>query len=969
MSKKASISIAIALVFLLSSSYFSQAQSTASGSISSSVLSKEIPYSDVMFLGNISSSVANYSGNMNVILIFNFTNENALQTLLANLSNPFSQQYQKFLTASQFNAEFAPSSSIYSSAVSYFNKYGLWDQQTFQNRLILSITGSAVNFSEAFKTNFSASYTNGVLSYGPSSAPQLPSWLAGSVNNIIGLSSTEQSMNLNLVNYGSLAPAALANFTSVNGSLYPYPNPVPTQNGIQLLYGSYLQVAYNETPLLSRTLPTNQVIATILWGGSYTSNGNTINTGPYNPSDIYYYFNHTMPTGQPKPRIIGVPVNGALPPGTSAANDTSGAVLENTLDLEMAGSLAPGASIYNVYGPNSTFSDLTVAFNTILSPPKSYSGLANVSVISNSWGSNDTVSSAWNLLLQECQARGITVLASSGDSGNSFSSSKSVSNTEYVQFPSTLAYDTYGVVAVGGTNLSINPVSLALQSEQAWYLPPSSTSSDTLGTVGGISNLYAEPSWQYTSQANVVLKGSGRGVPDVSAIANNTLVYYSNVTHKGLFIIGGTSISSPVVGGIIAEMNAYRELTGLGRMGFINPSIYMLGTQQYDPGLAGGYTPPLKPFYDVTLGHNAVYSALPGYDLVTGMGSINAYNFVTDLSGKKFNVSFRETGLNPTVNWTVVVSGQSYASQGEYVNLSLINGTYYFEVPVVGYNVSDPVAGQFTVHGSVLQINLQFKRGYAVNFFQSTLPPGKEWTISVWNYTKSSFTQQLSLYFPNGTYNYTVKPSDPNYYGSSGNFSVNGAGSSLTVNFTRGIFNVTFVEQGLPPGYNWNIHTANESQASTNSTIRFTLLGGEYTFNIPPTGLYIANHTKITMNTNGQNQTVYLKYGYGYYVTFNAVGVALGDQWNIVMADYNITSSNSSITVEVQNGTYLYYAYYQQGATSNLNGNVTVTGSNLTVNLDFSPVKTPIDYYMLYIALFVLGVAILIIGLLMLRKR
>ena len=462
-----------------------------------------------------------YTGNIGVDIIFNFSNQNSLNSLLNNLSNPASSQFQHYLTASQFNSLYDPSESTYSSSISYFSQYGLNINEKFPNRLVLAITGSAANFSRAFHTNITG-YSNGAVPFfAPNSLPMLPSWLSTSVNTVIGLNSqySDTALNLNIAGLKQFSPYP-ANTTGkpVPASSYSYPV-VHVQKGIQFFYGSQLQPAYNETPLLNKVLPRNEVIATLLWGGSYKSGGKTIYTGPYNPSDLSFYFNKTLAsTGEPLPKVYGVPVSGAVAPGTSAQNDTSGAVVENTLDLEMAGSLAPGASIYNAYGQNSTLSDVTLAFEEVLSPPSQYSGLDNVSVISNSWGSNDTVVTQWNQLLKECQARGITVLASTGDSGNDYNSAKSVSNTEYVQFPSTAAYNSYGVVAVGGTNISVNAnqVSssfLSMVSQQAWYEPAPQFSSATLGTVGGISNLYTEPIWQLDSQANSVIKGAGSGSP------------------------------------------------------------------------------------------------------------------------------------------------------------------------------------------------------------------------------------------------------------------------------------------------------------------------------------------------------------------------------------------------------------------------------------------------------------------------
>ncbi len=960
------VAFAIVSLFIFSSIHGALHQSVGQQAGAGPSMSSAM--SDVSFIGGISNSTTNYTGNMNVLVMFNFSNQNALNSLLINLSNPLSPQYGHFLTAAQFNSEFSPKASVYNSAANYFRQYGINVKETFQNRVLLSLDGTSGNISRAFNTTITS--TGPVAAFNPSSQPELPNWLAGSVSNVIGLSSIKPTFNLNIANLRTFTPPNNGpGSNAVKVSNFTYPDFPQSSNGVQFLYGSYFQGTYNEIPLLHNVTPSGAVIASILWGGSYTSNGNTIYTAPYNPSDISYYFNKTI-LSQPKPKVYGVPVGGAVAPGTSSQLDTSGAVVENTLDMEMLGSTAPGASIYNVYGPNGTLADLTTAFETIMSPPSQDSPLNNVSVISNSWGTNDFISQTWNQLLQESQARGITVLASSGDSGNDLSSPKSVSQYETVQFPSTISYDTYGVTAVGGTNISISTSNLALQAQQVWYQPGTDSNGGTLGTVGGISNNYSEPTWQINSQANQVIDNRGRGVPDFSAVANNTLIYFSNTTKASYYVVAGTSISAPVLAGIIAEIDQYRTMEGQSWLGFLNPSIYRLGTEQYDPSMAGGYTPPLLPFYDVTVGHNYNYQALPGYDLVTGMGSVNAYNLMTDLTGKKYNVSFMETGMNPANSWSVEVSGIYHGSEGAYVNFTLINGSYNYKVPVVGHNVSDPVAGNFTVNGSNITINLQFKRGYTVDFRQSELPPGEGWTMKVWNYTESSVNRSMVLYFPNGTYDYSAFPSDPNYYGSSGNFTVNGSSQTVAVNFTRGIFNVTFIEQGLPPLQAWSVTADNATKSTQGNNLTFTLLGGEYSFTIHPSGKYIANRTHIVLNTNGANRTVHLNFSYGYFIKFVESGVPAGVPWTVVIADYNVSSTNTSITVEVQNGSYSYMAYFHDGSIGqHLSSTVNVTGSNVTVNLSFTIPRTLSQYYVLYGTLFILGVVVLVIGLLMMRKK
>jgi len=385
---------------------------------------------------------------------------------------------------------------------------------------------------------------------------------------------------------------------NINQSLLQHSsNSLPTgylppinSSGVQLIYGSDLQIAYDEHTLFNYTYPQNEVVATILWSGQYvgpnttTPYGNLTNgtlLGPFDPSDIYSYYNDTLPSWEPHSKVIAVPLDGAPEPGPLASYDTSGAVGENTLDLEMVGSTAPGATIFNVYGPNSTYTDQALAF--ILNPNSSFSELNKVSVISNSWGSPEYNDTAWYEYLQEAQARGITVLASSGDSGDNANSSKYLRSNypnDWVEFPSSMAYNYFGVTAVGGTTLTLNS-SLNIESQVAWYISSRDTANGgPAGSTGGISEVFPEPIWQSDTIANEVINGQGRGVPDIAAIANNTIIYITVDGTSGLYGEGGTSVASPVDAGIIAEINAVLSLNNQTSLGYLNPLLYTLGNEQ-----------------------------------------------------------------------------------------------------------------------------------------------------------------------------------------------------------------------------------------------------------------------------------------------------------------------------------------------------------------------------------------------------
>ncbi len=254
-----------------------------------------------------------------------------------------------------------------------------------------------------------------------------------------------------------------------------------------MMEGADLQVAYNETGLFAKYgYPVNATVAAMLWtdpvctantsscqsDGLYNSFCGTLTPGQnawdFFMPDVTSYWNYTLPSGEPMPRAVSLPVSGynyAYPTGSqglSASCDDAEAEGENTLDVVMEGSMLPGANIFQVFGGSATTTELTTELADIISPTTSLfsatggsdtaaniADLSNVSVIANSWGSSGSLGSAWSGEWEEAQTLGITILASSGDSA-----------TNSLESPAENAYNDFGTVAVGGTTLVVNPSTL-----------------------------------------------------------------------------------------------------------------------------------------------------------------------------------------------------------------------------------------------------------------------------------------------------------------------------------------------------------------------------------------------------------------------------------------------------------------------------------------------------------------------------
>jgi subtilase family serine protease len=161
-------------------------------------------------------------------------------------------------------------------------------------------------------------------------------------------------------------------------------------------------------------------------------------------------------------------------------------------------------------------------------------------------------------------------------------------------------------VSVGGTDLVTASAGGAWKSETAW-----------VDSGGGISpDKIAIPSWQKAA-INSSNKGSTtlRNGPDVSANANFTFYVCADQTTCTANSYGGTSFAAPMWAGFIALVNQQRASSGKGTIGFINPGIYS--------GNANSTTY-ANDFHDITSGKSGSYTAVTGFDLVTGWGSPKA---------------------------------------------------------------------------------------------------------------------------------------------------------------------------------------------------------------------------------------------------------------------------------------------------------------------------------------------------------
>jgi kumamolisin len=261
------------------------------------------------------------------------------------------------------------------------------------------------------------------------------------------------------------------------------------------------------------------------------------------------------------------------------------------LDIEVAGAIAPGASIVVYFAPN-TDAGFRDSISTAVHDAKN-----KPSVISISWGGPESAWTAQSMTamdeaIQAGAAMGVTVCVASGDNG---SDDGVGDGADHADFPASSPH----ALACGGTRLQAANGSIT--SETVW-----NDGANGGAGGGGVSSFFQVPSYQEglnvtrTHGATAPLRM--RGVPDICGDADPQTGYDVRVDGNDT-IIGGTSAVAPLWAGLIARINAAKA----SPVGFINPALYS------HPGA----------LRDITQGNNGSFAASPGWDACTGLGSPN----------------------------------------------------------------------------------------------------------------------------------------------------------------------------------------------------------------------------------------------------------------------------------------------------------------------------------------------------------
>jgi subtilase family serine protease len=612
--------------------------------------------------------------------------ENALQEFLRDVHTRGSSLYHQWVTPRQFGERFGPSDADIQTAVTWLQSHGFTVARVTKSDVLIEFSGTAGQLREAFHTEIHEYNIKGEVHYANANEASIPAALAPLVRGVSPLN------NFRAQSYLELAGTALYSRATKRATpQWTIPNPFGTSN----------PYAY---PVAPEDFATQYDLSPLYQAGV---NGSGQVIGIINESNIdlslvsAYQQLFDLPNNPPQVVIDGDD------PGTNNAST------EAYLDVEVSGAVAPNATVDLYISNGSDFQD-PISLAALRAIEDNQASVLSVSFGECEMSLGTSGNQFWSSLWEQAAAQGQTVLVAAGDFGPDCDLATEPSVSGLASTPWNVAVGGtdfyYSDYATGGasaatlwnqTNDSNLGSLIAPLPEQVWNDPfgqdiisnglarseifsggggPSSCS--TISTSAGqCTSGYAKPAWQIGPG---VPADGVRDLPDVSLFASNgaNLSAYPICASAGectpgtdnaseILLVGGTSGSSPAMAGIMALVNQK-----YGRQGQADFVLYPLAQQQ--PAT----------FRDITLGSNdtvcetdspdcvvnangdnvtTIYSAGPGYDVASGIGSVDAnalvsnWNSITSLPTRT-NLSLSSTNI--THGTAITVTASVAASSG-----------------------------------------------------------------------------------------------------------------------------------------------------------------------------------------------------------------------------------------------------------------------------------------------------------------
>lgn len=582
--------------------------------------------------------------------------ESALRSLIDRQQDKNSPSYHQWLTPEEFGARFGSSDYDIAAVTNWLKVSGFEVTSVSKGRTVMEFSGTAAQVRRAFHTAIHNFVVNGEAHWANSSDPQIPTALTPLVAGVYTLH--------------NFLKKPLHFLAKEEVSLPPRPQITGSDGSHALVPGDYA-VIYNVNPVYSQGIRGDGVVIAVVARSDI---------------DVGDFFDFRSAFGLSSGFLM-INANGP-DPGILSIDEQA----EATLDVSWSGAIAPNAAVNLVISASTNTTD-----GVDLSELYIIDNNAG-DVMTESFGACEaafTSTQAFEIsqLAEQAAAQGITYMVSSGDTG-----SAGCDNLGETQATGPLSVNmlasTPFTIAVGGTmfnehgqpgtywNSTNNPTDLhsakSYIPENAWnetcttgcpqFPPPLAAGG------GGVSTFFPKPNWQ-SGVAGIPNDGA-RDLPDVSLTAAGhdgyLLCLQRSCSSGSAFLILGTSASAPAFAGIIALVDQKMGTQGKPeRQGVANYVLYRLAAAETLPQCNGSNTTGLPAntcvFNDTTVGNNSVpgetgygtgaakYQAGTGYDLATGLGSVNVSNLVSNWSSVTFRSTTTTLGLTPTS----IVHGQS----------------------------------------------------------------------------------------------------------------------------------------------------------------------------------------------------------------------------------------------------------------------------------------------------------------------
>jgi hypothetical protein len=638
--------------------------------------------------------------------------EAAIEQFLVEQQDPASPSYHAWLTPEQFGDQFGVAQQDIDAIAAWLVSQGFQVTEVAPGRRSIEFSGAAAQVEAAFHTEIDRYQWNGRAHVANATDISIPAAFASVVRGVVSL----HDFGVRSFHHVISPPAApLTNFSGGIHGLSPYD----------------FATIYDLTPL---------------WNAGYDGTGQSIavvGETDIKLSDITgFRALWSLPANNPT-----VIFNGK-DPGIVLGDET-----EADLDVEWAGAVAKGATIYFVTSASTSASDgvtlsaqYIVQHNTAPVMTLSY-GLCEALIGS----SNSFYGSLW----QQAAGEGIAIFVANGDSGSAGCDAGNSTAASQGFGINGLASTPYNV-AVGGTEFSDtsspstywSPNNNAQMASALGYIPEMvwNESSDAGGSGlwaggGGVSLMWNRASWQTGAG---VPAGTARLTPDVSLSAAGHDGYVIE-QEGGLYLVGGTSAATPSFAGLMAIVNQYTHAANgnpdskLYALAASVPSVFHDVTAGSNAVACVGGSPNCSTTTSATVGKMTGYNAGPGYDLATGLGSVDANALVTNWSGTAPAPAIVSLSPNPitesAASQNLTINGSGFAAGS---SLAVKVGSVTYQGSSVTFVSSSQLVVSLSVGAAAQSLPVQV-----------TLPSGKTTNSATLTVNTASVPPSIALLSPN----------------------------------------------------------------------------------------------------------------------------------------------------------------------------------------------------------------------------